>query len=236
MTDIITIARLQLRLLGTRGRVLGLAAIGLLEVVLALTVRGSALRTSNAFGVIGTLGLAGVVPVCSLVIASASLGDPAEDATLVHLWLRPVHRWTLAVGSWLAVLAFAVPLAVLPTTVAAAVCDVSTSFTVNACLAALLGTIAYSALFVGLGLRVQRALAWGLAYVLIWEGAIANAGAGLSRLSVRLYTRSVLYSPVRDDVTMRFAVGRVPAIIVPICVAVVGLVLASRRLRTTDIA
>lgn len=236
MTDVRVIARLQLRLLGTRGRVLGLAAIGLLEVILALTVRGSELRASNAFGVIGTLGLAGVVPVCSLVIASASLGDPAEDATLVHLWLRPIPRWTIAAGSWLAVLAFAIPLAVVPTAIAAAVCNVGASFTTSAFLAALLGTFAYSGLFVGLGLRVQRALAWGLSYVLIWEGAIANAGAGLSRLSVRLYTRSLLRDPIRNEVTTRFAVGRGPAIAVPIAVAAIGLVLASRRLRTTDIA
>ena len=231
-----SIYHLQLRLLTTRGRVLGLGAIGGLAILLALTVRGSDDRVGNAFSLISTAGLAGVVPVASLVLASASLGDPAEDATLVHLWLRPIPRWTIAVGSWLAVLTLAVPLAVVPTAVAAAVCGVSASFIVTTFFAALLGTLAYSALFVGLGLRVSRALAWGLAYVLIWEGAIANAGAGLSRLAIRLYTRSLVRSSVADEVTMRFPVGRVASIVVPIVVTLLGLALTTRRLTRTDIA
>lgn len=236
MSAIRSIYRLQLRLLATKGRILGLGAIGVLEILLALTVRGSDDPVGNAFSLISTAGLAGVVPVASLVLASAALGDPAEDATLVHLWLRPIPRWTIAVGSWLAVLTLAVPLAVVPTAITAAVCGVSVSFIITTLGAALLGTLAYSALFVGLGLRVQRALAWGLAYVLIWEGAIANAGAGLSRLAIRLYTRSLVRSSVADEVTMRYPVGRAAALTVPIIVTVVGLALATRRLTRTDIA
>ena len=231
-----SIYRLQLRLLSTKGRVLGLGAIGVLEILLALTVRGSDDPVSNAFSLISTAGLAGVVPIASLVLASAALGDPAEDATLVHLWLRPIPRWTIAAGSWLGVLTLAVPLAVVPTAITAAVCGVSVSFVIMTLCAALLGTLVYSALFVGLGLRVQRALAWGLAYVLIWEGAIANAGAGLSRLAIRLYTRSLVRSSVADEVTMRYPVGRAAAIIAPIVVTVAGLALATRRLARTDIA
>ena len=41
---------------------------------------------------IDAFGLSLLVPVTTLVFASAALGDPADDGTLVYLWLRPVPR------------------------------------------------------------------------------------------------------------------------------------------------
>ena len=52
-------------------------------------------------------------------------------------------------------------------------------------------TIAYSAVFCGLGLRVRRALAWGLAYLLIWEQAVARVSHGAARASIFVNTRSL---------------------------------------------
>ena len=52
-------------------------------------------------------------------------------------------------------------------------------------LAGSLAVIAYGALFVLLGLWVRRALVWGLAYVLLWEGFIAVAGNNAPRLAMR---------------------------------------------------
>jgi len=57
---------------------------------------------------------------------------------------------------------------------------------------AALATLGYTALFLGLGLLVRRALAWGLAYVLIWELAVARLAKGAARISVSVYARSVL--------------------------------------------
>lgn len=232
----ITVYRLQLRLLATRSRILALGALGLLGIAIAFTVRGLDDRASAAFAFVSSYGLAGLVPVCTLVLASAALGDTAEDATLVHLWLRPVPRLHLALASWLASLTLAVPLAVLPMTVAAAVCGPGGGFVLGTFLASLLGALAYAALFVGFGLRVQRALAWGLAYVLIWEGAIANAGAGLTRVAVRGYTRSVLKSFTPGDPSMKFALGRPVAIVLLVLVTIAGLAYTTRRLGTTDVA
>jgi ABC-2 type transport system permease protein len=232
-----TIYRFQLRLLRTRGRMLGLGALGLIAILLGLVVRGTGYGIERrAFGMVGLVGLGGLVPITSLVLASASLGDLAEDATLVHLWLRPVKRFHIAVASWLAALTFTVPLAVIPMSIAAAITGVGGRFVVGTFVACLLGSLAYTALFVGLGLRISRALAWGLAYVLVWEGAIANAGAGLSKLAVRLYTRSLLRTMTPGTPRMRFPVGAIAAVIVPLVVTGVALALTTRRLHNTDIA
>jgi hypothetical protein len=58
-------------------------------------------------------------------------------------------------------------------------------------LGSLLATVAYSAVFCGLGLRVRRALAWGLAYLLIWEEAVARVSHGAARASLFIGARSV---------------------------------------------
>ena len=60
---------------------------------------------------------------------------------------------------------------------------------------ATLAVVAYGGIFTWLGLRVRRALVWGLAYILLWEGFVAIAGEDAPRLAVRAYTRSVLSTP-----------------------------------------
>ena len=66
-------------------------------------------------------------------------------------------------------------------------------------------TIAYSAVFCGLGLRVRRALAWGLAYLLIWEQAVARVSHGAARASIFVNTRSLAaYVAHHSPPTMRW--------------------------------
>ena len=87
-----------------------------------------------------------------------------------------------------------------------------------------IATVAYAGVFTWLGLRVKRALVWGLAYILIWEGFVARAGATPSNLSVRASTRSVLgriSEAPRDFVE----VGAVAAVVVPLTAAALALAL-----------
>ena len=129
-----------------------------------------------------------------LVFASATLGDPTEDGTLVYLWLRPVARWRIVAAA------------------AAVVVDghlagrdrparggwprwpagggaIWSRGTVAGVTVVMVG---YVGLFVALGLRVKRALVWGLLYIFIWEGFVATANVTAARLAVRTYGRSVL--------------------------------------------
>lgn len=228
--------RLQMRLVVTRARALFIGALGLLAVLLAFAARSAGDPDDASFRFIRSYGLAGLIPITTLVLATASLGDPAEDATLVHLWLRPVRRWHLAVASWLAALTVSVPLAVIPMTVAAAVCGVGGSLVAGTFVAGLFGAAAYGAVFVWFGLRVQRALPWGLAYVLIWEGAIAGTGVGLSRVSIRGYTQSILRAFFDGGPAVRYAVNGGVAVGVLAAVAAAGIALTVRRLHRTDVA
>ncbi|MFN0091381.1 MAG: hypothetical protein ACKVWR_14105 [Acidimicrobiales bacterium] len=230
------IYRLLLRSQLTRARLLGLGSLGALCVILGAAIGSSNPpdRLGGATRFVDIFGLTLLVPVVSLVLASSTLGDLVDDGSLVYLWLRPIARWRIAVAAYGASLTAVLPLVLAPIVVAAALTGAGGAVVRGAALATAVGVAAYCAVFVGLGLRTTRSLPWGLAYILIWEGFVANASKGASRLALRAYTRSILSQA--SDVALRlgnvspgFAVG------VPLAVAAVGVLYAGRRLRRMDV-
>lgn len=251
-----SIYRLLLTSQLTRGRAVALGTIGLIGILIAFAIgRGGGVDAGRIF--IDGFGLGLLVPTTTLVFASAALGDPAEDGTLVYLWLRPIQRSRIVLAAFAASVSISIPFTVVPTVVAASLSrnngtarfcasrepgveDVITQVcpTGNLALAALaatvLATIAYCGLFLGLGLLVRRALVWGLAYVLIWEGFVARSGTSASRLSVLSYARSVLAEVAGAEPP---ALGSsVPvAVAVPLVVTAVALALTAWALRRVDV-
>lgn len=229
---------LLLRQLLTLGRVLALLAVGIGVALVALAI-GVADDIDEpleaAVGVIAGLGFVVVVPVVSLVFASAALGDAREDGTLVYLWLRPIDRWPVVVAAWLAALTVSLPVTIVPLAVGAGLSGGGTELVNATVLAASVGVVSYSALFVLLGLLVKNAIVWGLGFVLIWEGVIATFASGVASLTIARYTRTIITAITEVDLELggsSLTIG----IVVPLVVAVVALVAASARLRSMDIA
>ena len=229
--------RTILRSLGTRGRLIALGTMGLITVRLAILVRSRSTfdRTDAAFRVVDGYGLSVLVPVVALVFASAALGDPAEDGTLVYLWLRPVPRWKLAVAAAGAAFTISAPIAVAPVIVAAAITGIGSRFVVGAACGALMAAAAYTAVFSGLGLRVRRALAWGLAYLLIWEQAVARVAKGAARVSISVTTRTITARLANHTPLPRNAMSMPVAVLVPAIATAVALALTSRSLERGEI-
>lgn len=230
--------RLLLRQLVTRGRLVALLTVGIAVTLVAWAV-GASDRTDDplesAVQVISNLGFGVLVPVVALVFASASLGDAREDGTLVYLWLRPMDRWPVVVGAWLAAITVSLPLTVVPLAASAVLSGGGAELVGATSLAAFVGVIAYSALFVLLGLLVKNSIVWGLGYVLVWEGIVAAFGSFAARLAIRGYTRSILTSITEIDLDL----GDLPlaaAVVVPLLAAVAALLLGARRLRDMDVA
>jgi ABC-2 type transport system permease protein len=221
----------------TRGRMIALGMVGLLGVLLAFAIRseGELRRADQAYGFADTFGMGLLVPVVTLVFAAASLGDLAEDGTLVYLWLRPVARWKIALASFAATMTAVIPFGILPTVLAAAIAGGDSDVVVAAAAAASLAAAAYASLFVGFGLVVQRALAWGLVYLLIWEGFVARGGLGPARLSVLVYARSVLARLAEADLP-RLAASMGVAVAVPLLITAAGLAFTTWRLRQATVA
>ena len=228
--------RTILRSLGTRGRLLALGTLGFIAVLLAILVRSRSFdRTEAAFRVVDGYGLSVLVPVVALVFASAALGDPAEDGTLVYLWLRPVPRWQLAVAAAAAAFTISAPIAVAPVVLAAVITGIGSRFVVGAACGSLMAAAAYTAVFCGLGLRVRRALAWGLAYLLIWEQAVARVAKGAARVSISVTTRTITARLADHMPLPRNAMSMPVAVLVPALAIAVALALTSRSLERGEI-
>jgi ABC-2 type transport system permease protein len=230
-----SLIRLFVRLLATKARlvILGLLASGM--ILLALVLRSNEDPVGATWRLFSLYALGGLVPVASLVTASSAFGDLIDDRTLVHLWLRPASRSAILAGAWLASVAVVVPFAVGVPAVALAVAGMPTNAILTAAFSALLGTAAYTAVFTALGLKVRRSLAWGLAYILIWEGAVANAGAGLAKLAIRLSTRSIAHRAFAGE-KIRYPLATWTSIAMLTCVTMTSLALGLRWLRRAEVA
>jgi ABC-2 type transport system permease protein len=228
---IVTLWRVLLGSIATRVRVAALGLLGLVAVGLGLLVHlsNSANRPDASWSLVDAYGLSLLIPVVALMFASAALGDLAEDGTLVYLWLRPVPRWKLAVAAFGATMTASVLIAVVPLVIAAAITGGGARVVAAAASGSLLATVSYSAVFCGLGLRVRRAVAWGLAYLLIWEGAVARVSHGAARVSLSVAARS-LAAHVGNHGAPRNAVSWPTAVIFSLVVAALALVVTTRSL------
>ena len=229
--------RLFLSSVVTRGRLIALLLLAVVPVLVGFAIRTNVFadRTTAGVEMVAGLGLALVAPVVSLVFASAVLGDPHEYGTLVYLWLRPVARWRIALAAVLAALTVAAPLIVVPLAVASVVVGAGTPLVGGTVAACSLAVVAYTGLFTWLGLRVKRALPWGLAYVLVWEGFVSRGGKGAAMLSVRVHTGTVL-SRLADGPADMVRTTMLTALAIPLGAALVALSLTIWRLHRQDVA
>ncbi|MEM9566069.1 MAG: hypothetical protein AAGA93_25845 [Actinomycetota bacterium] len=186
--------RLVLRHQLTRGRLVLFGVILTICTILGWLIgRSNVTRVADTVDVVSAFGLGLIVPVVALVLGSAALGNWVEDETLVYVWLRPVARSRLALAAVAAAATVAVPITVFSLGIMAALgSGGDADALLGTVIGSTLGSLAYVAVFVALGLLVKRALLWGLVYVFIWEFFIARAGDGAARLSINSYASSLL--------------------------------------------
>ena len=225
--------RLLLRTQITVARVLGIAALSGLAVLLGLFSRWDSDPAQAAADATAAYGLALVVPLATLWLGTAAIGDLVEDRLLVYLWLKPVPRWQLPAAAILATASVLVPLTALPvaaTALAAGAVEVAPA----ALLAASLAGLAYAGVFVAAGLWFRRAAWWGLAFVLLWENAVAQLAEGSARFTIVGWARSVLETAPDIEVS-RSAGSAAAALVVLPAIAVAGWLAATWRYRRVDV-
>lgn len=226
--------RIVLRQLTSRGRIIALTLLALVAPVAGWALGSADASVDDSVQLIAGIGLGLVVPVVALVFGGAAIGDLRDDKTLVYLWLRPMARWPIAVGAAGAACTLAAPITVIPLVAAAALTGAGSGIVSGTLVASAVGVIAYVSVFTFLGAWLKRFIVWGLAYILIWEGFISQAGAGVARVAIRKYTGSILVEQTGADLDLAdvsLAVG----IVVPLLVAVAALALAAWRLAAQDI-
>ncbi|MGE5211685.1 MAG: hypothetical protein ACM3MM_10485 [Acidobacteriota bacterium] len=223
-----------LRQLTSRSRIIGLSLLALVAPISAFALGSADPSLDDSVRLIAAVGLGLVLPVVALVFAGAAIGDLRDDKTLVYLWLRPMDRWPIVLGAALAAGTLAAPITIAPIVLAAILTGAGNGVVAATLLATVVGLIAYVAVFTLFGVWLKRFIVWGLAYILIWEGFIAQAGAGVARIALRKYTRSVLVDRTGADLDLAdFSLAT--AVIVPLVVAVIALAVASWRLSHQEI-
>lgn len=128
-----------------------------------------------------------VLPVVSLVLGSASLGDERRDATLSFLLLRPLPRTVVAAAkltaAWLATTGLVGTSAALAAVVVG-IRGGDWGYVVPVLVGVAVASLAYCAAFMVLGYFSSRAVLIGLVYVFIWENGITAASAALANVSL----------------------------------------------------
>lgn len=232
-----TLYRLFLRTQVTRTRFVSLLGLAIVGVLVGWALGAAGLRNPLARGTdfVYLYGLSLLVPIVVLVFASSMFGDLRDDGTLVYLWLRPVARTKLAIAAALASLTVSWPLAVPPLVLGAVLTGGGSKLVQATLVSATMVTLAYTGVFLALGLRVKRPLVWGLLYIFIWEGFIAWGSFSAAKFAIRSYGSSILSSATGHDLVLS-DIDRTWALAVPVAIAVVGVAYTVRRLHRQDVA
>jgi ABC-2 type transport system permease protein len=248
-----TLFRLSLRQLTGKWRLILLVLLAALPIALAVLVAltlGEDESSNEEFvdTLLDGLLIGAVMPIISLVLATALFGNEVEDKTLNYLVLRPVERYQIVLTKWTAALLIGCSLVVASGVIATwvgagsigskiVVLDSTPRGIAAVGIAVLLGSIAYTSLFTWAGLMSTRALPYALIYVVLWEGVISSFFGGIRYLSVRGYTLGLVHG--LDDSSFADLSSRaieLPAALLGVAAVTVGFFyLTVRRLSEMDV-
>ena len=225
-----------LKQLITKGRLIGIAIVGVLPILLGWVIGAQSNDPLEAgVGFVSYMGLSILVPIVALIFASASLGDTREDGTLVYLWLRPISRLSVSTGAWAASVTIALPLTVIPMTISALLLDAGNRVVTATIITSILAVVAYSGLFVTLGLIVKNPVLWGLAYIFIWEAIVASFAKPAAALAVSGYSRAIITGRTNVEFDYLFDPAQSISILMLIIITIAGIALSSARLNRLEV-
>jgi ABC-2 type transport system permease protein len=232
-----TVASLTWRAMVGRRRVLLLFALPLLLLVLAVCLRlfgVAGLSPSRA--VLGAYALGMLVPLLALIIGTGVIAPEIDDGSIVYLLAKPLSRTTIVLTKFAVAIGCIALFAALPTLAAGLIMAGDESGVALAyAVGTLVGGIAYSALFLMLGVISRHAVVIGLIYALVWEILIGGLVPGARTLSVQQWAVSITSEVAEADVITADVSITVAVTLISI-VTVAAIVLAARRLRSLTLA
>jgi ABC-2 type transport system permease protein len=134
----------------------------------------------------------------ALLYAAGMIQDEVEEQTLTYLLLRPLPRWALYIVKFMATVLVTTVLTAIFTTLTFAVIywqapelwdEVLPDRAFKTAGVLALAQLGYCAFFGALGLWTRRALFVGLAYIIVFEGLLANFDTVARMLTVMYYFR-----------------------------------------------
>lgn len=138
-----------------------------------------------------------LLPLASAVYTTMIVSQEVEQKTIVYLLTRPIARWQLLIGRFLATVSAVVLLSTVGLIFAyfgAGGTQVNVSIARDL-LAIVLGGFAYGSLFLLVSLFFNRALIICVLFAFGWESSVPNLPSGLQSLSVLTHMQSIASHP-----------------------------------------
>ncbi len=182
-----------------------------------------------------------VVPLATLILATATLGNELSDRTIVYLIIKPISTLRIVIEKFIGtfvITSLAILIGLLFTwlIVIPGPGTPSTGALASMFVGALIGVAAYGALFLFVSLVIPRALLVGVIYVLLWESLLARFIPGIRILSVRHFVQSIFVHILNDsDVKVAQTNSLTASLIVMALLIVISLALAAIRLRSMNL-
>jgi ABC-2 type transport system permease protein len=236
------IASITLRQLLSRRRTLLLLLLAGIMVLVAVVFRlageeARALRFTS--GLLGGLGLGTLMPLVALLLGTGAIGSEIEDGTAVFLLAKPISRRTVVFSKLLVAAVCSAALTCAPMLLAGLIGagGLGDGLVLGMVAAAAIGSALYCAVFIAVSLITRRALVFGLAYVLIWEGLLAGLFAGTRTFSIRQITLALAQAigGIQKGL-VNAQLDLTTAVIVAVVVLIGATLLAVRRLGAFEIS
>ncbi|PSL02392.1 ABC-2 type transport system permease protein [Haloactinopolyspora alba] len=229
---------------GLTGRALfgGRRVLLLLTMSLVLVALASVLRLTVGVDhevtadFLGSVAIGALVPLFGLIVGTGVISPEIDDGSIVYLLSKPLPRPTIVLSKLVVAVSATVVFATVPTFVAGVVMSGGTGqIALGYAAAALVASVAYSAIFLLLAVVTKHAVVYGLAYALIWEGLIGGYVPGARTLSVQQWALSVTESVARPG-TVSSDVALGTALVLLVVATVAATWYAGRRLRVLTLA
>ncbi len=179
-------------------RILPILAVCLIPAVLALF-------DSVQLQDVTPLIISFLVPVLALFVAIPAFSDEIESKTLYYIIFTPVKRWTIVLSKWgasftIGILLFFISVTVITLSLFINSADIVASEVVGFIIGGTVAMIAYTFIFLWVGMKFSRPFVVGILYILIWEfglnfvGTVAGSGenSNFDYLSINGYAVGIL--------------------------------------------
>jgi ABC-2 type transport system permease protein len=226
-----TIASVTLRATMGRKRALLFALPPLILIVVTLLIKvAHPTDPSWPSQVLGVFGFSVVLPLTALIIGTSVLGAEVDDGSIVQLLATPVPRSVVIASKYAVAAALTAAFVAVPELLAGLIATGgATKLAIGLFVGALAGSVMYNAIFVMLSVLTTRAIAFGLLYVLVWEGLLVNFVSGAKLLSVGQYSLGVA-NAIAHSSNLNAGVSAGTAIPMGAIVTAIALVIAARGL------
>lgn len=207
-----------------------LPALLLALAILSRVVSGTSTGTTKTL--LETFAMAPLVPLLGLIIGTGVIGTEIDDGSIVYILAKPLSRPSIVLTKFAVAVGCVLVFAALPTLLGGLIISGFTDGVAMGFFAgALLGGIAYAALFLALAVVSRHAVIIGLIYALIWESLVGAYVPGARTISIQQWALSVT-GEVAIEGEVASAVSFGAGLILLIALTVGAVVLASMKLRS----